>query len=80
MERAGLQVADIEMWRIHYAETLRCWRERFATARPDIVALYDERFCRMWEILPVDQRGGVPLGRVRRVPASAGQTRRRRFR
>jgi len=49
VERAGLQVADIEMWRLHYAETLRHWRERFAAARPDIVAMYDERFCRMWE-------------------------------
>ncbi len=49
VERAGLQVADIEMWRMHYAETLRHWRERFAAARPDIVAMYDERFCRMWE-------------------------------
>ena len=49
VEHAGLQVADIEMWRLHYAETLRHWRERFAAARPDIVAMYDERFCRMWE-------------------------------
>ena len=49
VEQAGLQVADIEMWRMHYAETLRHWRERFAGARPDIVEMYDERFCRMWE-------------------------------
>ena len=49
VERAGLQVADIELWRMHYAETLRHWRERFRAARPLIVALYDERFCRMWE-------------------------------
>ncbi len=49
VERAGLQVADIEMWRLHYAETLRHWRERFEAARPDMVELYDERFCRMWE-------------------------------
>lgn len=49
VERAGLQVADIEMWRLHYAETLRHWRERFAAARPEIVQMYDERFCRMWE-------------------------------
>ena len=49
VERAGLQVADIELWRLHYAETLRCWRERFAAARAEIVEMYDERFCRMWE-------------------------------
>jgi cyclopropane-fatty-acyl-phospholipid synthase len=49
VERAGLQVADIEIWRLHYAQTLSCWRERFATSRAEIAALYDERFCRMWE-------------------------------
>ncbi len=49
VERAGLQVADIEMWRLHYAETLRHWRARFAATRDEIARLYDERFCRMWE-------------------------------
>jgi cyclopropane-fatty-acyl-phospholipid synthase len=49
VERAGLQVADIELWRMHYAETLRHWRERFAASRDEIASLYDERFCRMWE-------------------------------
>ncbi|HLZ75364.1 cyclopropane-fatty-acyl-phospholipid synthase family protein [Phenylobacterium sp.] len=49
VERAGLIVADIEILRLHYAETLRCWRERFATQRAQIAAIYDERFCRMWE-------------------------------
>jgi cyclopropane-fatty-acyl-phospholipid synthase len=49
IERAGLYVTDIEVLRLHYAETLRCWRERFLARRPDAAALYDERFCRMWE-------------------------------
>ena len=49
VERAGLRVTDIEILRLHYAETLRCWLERFAAHRDEIVALYDERFCRMWE-------------------------------
>jgi cyclopropane-fatty-acyl-phospholipid synthase len=49
VERAGLQVADIEIWRLHYAWTLACWRERFAARRAEVAALYDERFCRMWE-------------------------------
>ena len=49
VERAGLWVTDIEILRLHYAETLRCWGERFAARRDEIVALYDERFCRMWE-------------------------------
>ena len=49
VERAGLIVADIEILRLHYAETLRCWSERFAARRAEIAGLYDERFCRMWE-------------------------------
>jgi cyclopropane-fatty-acyl-phospholipid synthase len=49
VERAGLVVSDIEILRLHYAETLKAWRERFAAQRAEIAALYDERFCRMWE-------------------------------
>jgi cyclopropane-fatty-acyl-phospholipid synthase len=48
-ERAGLFAADIEILRMHYAETLRHWRRRFAANRDAITALYDERFCRMFE-------------------------------
>jgi cyclopropane-fatty-acyl-phospholipid synthase len=49
VEQAGLWVTDLEILRLHYAETLRHWRERFNADRPAIAALYDERFCRMWE-------------------------------
>jgi cyclopropane-fatty-acyl-phospholipid synthase len=49
VERAGLWTTDIEILRLHYAETLRHWRERFAANRDKAKALYDERFCRMWE-------------------------------
>ena len=49
IERAGLWVTDIEILRLHYAETLKAWRDRFAAHRREIAALYDERFCRMWE-------------------------------
>jgi cyclopropane-fatty-acyl-phospholipid synthase len=49
VERAGLIVADVEILRLHYAETLRCWLERFAAQRAEVVRMYDERFCRMWE-------------------------------
>ena len=49
VERAGLVVCDIEILRLHYAETLRCWRERFEAQRAEIAQMYDERFCRMWE-------------------------------
>jgi cyclopropane-fatty-acyl-phospholipid synthase len=49
IERAGLCVTDIEILRLHYAETLRAWRERFMARRDEAKKLYDERFCRMWE-------------------------------
>jgi cyclopropane-fatty-acyl-phospholipid synthase len=49
IERAGLLVSDIEILRLHYAETLKAWRERFMARRDEAVRLYDERFARMWE-------------------------------
>jgi cyclopropane-fatty-acyl-phospholipid synthase len=49
IEKSGLLVTDIEVLRLHYAETLRLWRKRFEENRAAIRALYDERFCRMWE-------------------------------
>jgi len=49
IERSGLVVTDIEILRLHYAETLKAWRERFLARREEVAALYDERFCRMWE-------------------------------
>jgi cyclopropane-fatty-acyl-phospholipid synthase len=49
IERSGLWVTDCEILRLHYAMTLHEWRKRFLTNRERIKALYDERFCRMWE-------------------------------
>jgi len=49
VEKSGLFITDIEPLRLHYAETCRHWRERFLAHREEIAALYDERFCRMWE-------------------------------
>lgn len=48
-EQAGLWVADMEVLRLHYYYTIRHWRQRFAANRDKAKALYDERFCRMWE-------------------------------
>ncbi len=49
IEKENLWVTDIEALRLHYAGTLRHWRERFAANRDEIRELYDEKFCRMWE-------------------------------
>jgi cyclopropane-fatty-acyl-phospholipid synthase len=49
IERAGLLVTDIEILRLHYAETLKAWRERFLAHREAVERIYDRRFVRMWE-------------------------------
>ncbi|XAO70681.1 MAG: cyclopropane-fatty-acyl-phospholipid synthase family protein [Acetobacteraceae bacterium] len=49
IERSGLWLTDCEILRLHYAKTLSAWRVRFSKNRDQIRALYDERFCRMFE-------------------------------
>ena len=49
IEKSGLIITDIEILRLHYAETLKAWREAFLAHWDEAKALYDERFCRMWE-------------------------------
>ena len=49
VEKTGLMVTDLEILRRHYAETLLAWDTRFQARRAEAVALFDERFCRMWE-------------------------------
>jgi cyclopropane-fatty-acyl-phospholipid synthase len=63
VERERLWITDIEILRLHYAQTLRAWRRRFEQNRERIKAIYDERFCRMWEMYLVGaelafRRGG----------------------
>ena len=49
IERAGLIITDVEVLPLHYAETLKAWRERFLAHRDEVLRLYDQRFVRMWE-------------------------------
>jgi cyclopropane-fatty-acyl-phospholipid synthase len=49
IERAKLTVTDIEVLQLHYAETLKSWRQRFLAHRDEVLRLYDQRFVRMWE-------------------------------
>jgi cyclopropane-fatty-acyl-phospholipid synthase len=50
IEQLRLWVTDIEILRLHYAETLRAWRRRFERNRDRVRAIYDDRFYRMWEM------------------------------
>lgn len=47
-ERAGLMLTDLEVWRLHYAKTLKHWHDRFMAKSDKAEALYDTRFVRMW--------------------------------
>ncbi|MDQ2632862.1 MAG: cyclopropane-fatty-acyl-phospholipid synthase family protein [Pseudomonadota bacterium] len=49
IEKSGLVASDIEVLRLHYAETLKNWRQRFLANRDRAKEIYDERFCRMWD-------------------------------
>ncbi|MCW5725421.1 MAG: class I SAM-dependent methyltransferase [Maricaulaceae bacterium] len=62
IERAGLILTDVEVLRLHYAETLRHWRTRFVKNRDKAVALYDERFFRMWEFYLAGSEAGFRDG------------------
>jgi cyclopropane-fatty-acyl-phospholipid synthase len=49
IQRAQLVVTDVEILQLHYAETLKAWRDRFIAHREEVERLYDARFVRMWE-------------------------------
>ncbi len=49
IENSGLIVSDIEVLRMHYAHTLRNWKERFLSKKDTILGMFDEKFFRMWE-------------------------------
>lgn len=49
IEPTGLKVLDVEILRLHYAETLKHWSANFRANRDKVKSIYDERFCRMWE-------------------------------
>ena len=49
IENSGLIVSDIEVLRMHYAHTLRNWKERFLSKKDTVLGMFDEKFFRMWE-------------------------------
>ena len=49
IENSGLIISDIEVLRMHYAHTLRHWKERFLSRKEDVLTMFDEKFYRMWE-------------------------------
>ena len=49
IEKSGLILSDVEVWRMHYAHTLRNWKERFLSKKEEVLEMFDEKFLRMWE-------------------------------
>ncbi len=49
IEKSGLMISDLEVWRMHYSYTLRNWKERFLSKREQVLEMFDEKFLRMWE-------------------------------
>ena len=62
VEKAQLHITDMEILRLHYAKTLQAWRERFLAHREEVVAVYDERFCRIWEFYLAASEAAFEIG------------------
>jgi cyclopropane-fatty-acyl-phospholipid synthase len=63
IEASGLWLTDLEVWRLHYAETLKEWQRRFEANIDAVRALYDDRFCRMWRFYLVASEMTFRAGR-----------------
>jgi cyclopropane-fatty-acyl-phospholipid synthase len=63
VEPESLWATDVEVWRLHYAETLRHWHARFMANIDEARALYDERFCRMWRVYLLGSEQAFRVGR-----------------
>ncbi|MCX8507950.1 MAG: class I SAM-dependent methyltransferase, partial [Rhodobacteraceae bacterium] len=63
VERQGLWPTDIEVWRLHYAQTLHHWRSRFETAMAQTPGLLDDSFIRMWRYYLIASELSFRLGR-----------------
>ena len=65
IERSGLVMADVEVWRGHYEQTLRHWQDRFEATLPQTRAEFDETFVRMWRYYLVNaEMSFVEMGQV----------------
>ena len=62
IEKSSLWVTDVEVLRLHYAETLHHWYQRFQAGRARAAELYSERFCRMWEFYLASCEAGFRVG------------------
>lgn len=64
IEKSGLIVTDVEILRLHYAETLAAWRRAFLSRYDEAVRLFGEEFCRMWEFYLAASETGFRYGNL----------------
>jgi cyclopropane-fatty-acyl-phospholipid synthase len=80
IEPARLSVLDVENLRLHYARTLRHWREQFTPAEPEVRARFGDAFCRAWRLYLAASEaaftvGSLQLFQVVFAPSSSGTVR-----
>ncbi len=75
VERNHLWLLDLEVWRRHYALTLRHWYDRFMARRDEARAMHDERFCRMWELYLTGFEGAFETGNLAVMQIQIGHAR-----
>ncbi len=62
LEPAGFSVMDVENLRLHYAKTLEHWRRRFNDSVQQVVAMFDERFLRVWDLYLAGSQAAFSTG------------------
>jgi cyclopropane-fatty-acyl-phospholipid synthase len=61
-EANRFSVLDVENLRLHYAQTLRHWRERFERSVSTVQEMMDERFVRMWRLYLAGSTAAFEVG------------------
>lgn len=59
---AGMSVIDVENLRLHYAQTLAHWSERFAAVKEDVRDRYGVEFQRAWELYLAGSQAAFATG------------------
>ncbi len=75
VEQSRLWLQDCEIWRKHYGFTLAEWAKRFEASRDEAKAMYDERFCRMWELYLAGAESSFMTGRMAVMQLQLGRER-----
>ncbi len=75
VEQSRLWLQDCEIWRKHYGYTIEHWARRFAANRDQAKAMYDERFCRMWELYLAGAESSFRDGRMAVMHLQLGHNR-----